>query len=149
MPTQEEVEEKQQEVQELREQLRQSRAVDNEATAERNREIQMRRLEDERRRLEGQLSLTGQQRAERNERKQSALDEAESSPTPTSGAANEPTYDELYERAQELDIEGRSDMNKDELAAAISKSRTAARPTQRPTTPTPSAPKGTTDDNKE
>lgn len=30
-----------------------------------------------------------------------------------------PSRDELYERAQELDIEGRSDMNKDELAAAV------------------------------
>lgn len=30
-----------------------------------------------------------------------------------------PTREELYERAQELDIEGRSDMNKDELAQAV------------------------------
>ncbi len=29
------------------------------------------------------------------------------------------TRDELYERAQELDIEGRSDMNKDELISAL------------------------------
>lgn len=29
------------------------------------------------------------------------------------------TKDELYERAQELDIEGRSDMDKDELIAAL------------------------------
>lgn len=29
------------------------------------------------------------------------------------------TRDELYDRAQELDIDGRSDMNKDELIAAL------------------------------
>ena len=29
------------------------------------------------------------------------------------------TKDELYDRAQELDIEGRSDMDKDELIAAL------------------------------
>ncbi|MBT8202344.1 MAG: Rho termination factor [Acidimicrobiia bacterium] len=29
------------------------------------------------------------------------------------------TTDELYDRAQELDIEGRSDMDKDELIAAL------------------------------
>ncbi|KIT16078.1 DUF7218 family protein [Jannaschia aquimarina] len=29
------------------------------------------------------------------------------------------TKDELYERAQELDVEGRSDMTKDELIAAL------------------------------
>ena len=29
------------------------------------------------------------------------------------------TRDELYERAKELDIEGRSDMTKDELIAAL------------------------------
>lgn len=33
--------------------------------------------------------------------------------------ADEPTKDELYEQAQELDVEGRSDMNKDELAEAV------------------------------
>lgn len=33
--------------------------------------------------------------------------------------AEEPTRDELYEQAKALDIEGRSDMNKDELAAAV------------------------------
>ncbi|MBT8250837.1 MAG: Rho termination factor N-terminal domain-containing protein [Acidimicrobiia bacterium] len=34
-------------------------------------------------------------------------------------AYEEWTKDELYERAQELDIEGRSDMTKDELIAAL------------------------------
>lgn len=29
------------------------------------------------------------------------------------------THDELYERAQELDVDGRSDMTKDELIAAL------------------------------
>jgi hypothetical protein len=33
--------------------------------------------------------------------------------------SKEPTRDELYARASELDIPGRSEMNKDELAAAI------------------------------
>lgn len=32
---------------------------------------------------------------------------------------DEPTYDELYERAQELDVDGRSSMDKDELQAAV------------------------------
>lgn len=34
-------------------------------------------------------------------------------------AAEGPTRDELYEKAQDLDIEGRSEMNKDELQAAL------------------------------
>lgn len=38
---------------------------------------------------------------------------------PNSAGGDEPTYDDLYERAQELDIDGRSDMNKEELAAAV------------------------------
>lgn len=39
---------------------------------------------------------------------------------PGAGAPyNEWTYDELYDRAQELDIEGRSTMNKDELITAL------------------------------
>ena len=33
------------------------------------------------------------------------------------------TRDELYERAQELEIEGRSDMNKDDLIKALRESR--------------------------
>lgn len=33
--------------------------------------------------------------------------------------ADEPTKEELYEQAKALDIEGRSDMSKDELAAAV------------------------------
>lgn len=36
-----------------------------------------------------------------------------------------PTKGELYERAQELDIEGRSDMDKDELEAAIAEAERA------------------------
>ena len=34
-------------------------------------------------------------------------------------AEDRPTKKDLYDRAQELDIEGRSDMTRDELAAAI------------------------------
>ncbi len=44
------------------------------------------------------------------------------SPSEKGGKASpyeEWTRDELYERAQELDIEGRSDMNKDELISAL------------------------------
>ena len=33
------------------------------------------------------------------------------------------TRDELYERAQELDVDGRSDMDKDELVDALRRSR--------------------------
>jgi hypothetical protein len=38
----------------------------------------------------------------------------------------ESTREDLYERAQELDIEGRSDMNKDELAKAVAKAERAS-----------------------
>ena len=37
---------------------------------------------------------------------------------------NEPTKEELYQQAQELDIDGRSQMNKDELAKAIADTKT-------------------------
>lgn len=53
------------------------------------------------------------------------------------------TKDELYERATELDIQGRSDMNKDELARAIAEEEdgTPATPTSGPVSPlTPPAP---------
>lgn len=40
------------------------------------------------------------------------------------------TKDELYERAQELDIDGRSDMNKDELAAAVAEAEIALEASQ-------------------
>lgn len=39
--------------------------------------------------------------------------------TSTEGATEEPTKDELYEEAKELDVEGRSSMNKDELQEAV------------------------------
>lgn len=53
-----------------------------------------------------------------------------------------PTKEELYERAQELDIQGRSDMDKEELAAAIAEEEDgtpegAVRST--PTAPPPAA----------
>ena len=38
---------------------------------------------------------------------------------PASTSEGEPTKEELLERARELDIEGRSSMNKEELQAAI------------------------------
>lgn len=38
-------------------------------------------------------------------------------------ASNEPTKDDLMEEAQELDIEGRSSMDKDELAKAVEDAR--------------------------
>lgn len=42
------------------------------------------------------------------------------SPAPASANGGEPTKAELYERAQQLGIEGRSKMSKAELARAIS-----------------------------
>lgn len=42
--------------------------------------------------------------------------------TETTGATEEePTKEELYEEAQELDVEGRSTMDKDELQEAVEK----------------------------
>lgn len=46
-------------------------------------------------------------------------------PTDASTLADESTRDDLYERAQELDIEGRSEMTKDELAAAVADAENA------------------------
>lgn len=37
---------------------------------------------------------------------------------------NQPTKKELYEEAQELDIDGRSQMNKNELRQAVAKAKT-------------------------
>ncbi len=51
------------------------------------------------------------------ETKQAASDVAEAAGR--AGPYEEWTKDELYERAQELDIEGRSEMNKEELIDAL------------------------------
>lgn len=45
--------------------------------------------------------------------------ESEETTVATEETSDGLTRDELYERAQELDISGRSNMTKDELAAAI------------------------------
>jgi hemerythrin superfamily protein len=42
-----------------------------------------------------------------------------------SGGSGEPTKDELYEEARELDVHGRSTMNKDELAKAVAHERSS------------------------
>ena len=54
--------------------------------------------------------------------------QANSDQKPSKKGGQAPAYeewskDELYDRAQELDIEGRSDMNKDELIKALRESR--------------------------
>jgi hypothetical protein len=49
----------------------------------------------------------------------SSTDSDEASARKTPHRLDERTKDELYERAQELDIEGRSKMTKDELVEAI------------------------------
>ncbi|RFC66281.1 Rho termination factor [Fulvimarina endophytica] len=58
--------------------------------------------------------------------KSAAISNAQANPDmhPSEAGGKAPPYeewtkDELYERAQELDIAGRSDMNKEELIAAL------------------------------
>lgn len=43
----------------------------------------------------------------------------EQAPSEAEVAVEESTYDELYEQAQELDVDGRSSMDKEELAEAV------------------------------
>lgn len=66
-------------------------------------------------------SKSGQQHVEWPDAVQKAMDEfkQEQSSSGSSDSNNEPTKEELYEQAQELDISGRSSMNKDQLQQAI------------------------------
>jgi len=48
--------------------------------------------------------------------------------TDPAALADEYTKDELYERASDLDIDGRSEMTKDELAEAVAEAESAAAP---------------------
>lgn len=51
-----------------------------------------------------------------------------------------PTKDELYERAQELDIEGRSEMTKDELQSALDAAEGSTDADAAPLAPSPLRP---------
>lgn len=68
-----------------------------------------------------QASKNGQQYVEWPDAVQKAMDEfkQEQSSSGSSNSDSEPTKEELYEQAQEMDISGRSSMNKDELKQAI------------------------------
>ena len=55
----------------------------------------------------------------RTKEQQSGSSSSSSSSSSGGGGLESRTKDELYDRAQELDIEGRSDMSKDELVKAI------------------------------
>jgi hypothetical protein len=47
---------------------------------------------------------------------------------------NRPSKEELYEKARELDVEGRSNMSMDELATAVERAGTSKEPPPRPAT---------------
>ncbi|MGP1387128.1 MAG: Rho termination factor N-terminal domain-containing protein [Thainema sp.] len=66
-------------------------------------------------------SKNGQQHVEWPDAVQKAMDEfkQEQSSSGSSDSDNEPTKEELYEQAQEMEISGRSSMKKDELKQAV------------------------------
>lgn len=57
--------------------------------------------------------------ADDNELSQPTTEEDTSTSSTSDNSNEEPTKEELYEEAQELDVEGRSSMNKDELQEAV------------------------------
>lgn len=69
-------------------------------------------------------SKNGQQHVEWPEAVQKAMDEFKQEQSGSDAATDEPTKEELYEQAQELEISGRSSMNKDELQQAIQSAQT-------------------------
>jgi uncharacterized protein YjbJ (UPF0337 family) len=83
-----------------------------EAAAEREFQKADAEVEDERARADAQ-----RQRAERKAAEVDALERR----TNPAAAADAATKEELYDRAQELDVPGRSDMSKDELAEEVSR----------------------------
>lgn len=70
-----------------------------------------------------QASQQGEQYVEWTPAIKRAMAEAGYSSNPEDTNANEPTKQELYEQAQELEIEGRSQMNKAELQAAVTQEK--------------------------
>lgn len=83
-----------------------------EAAAEREFQKADAEIEDEQARVDAQR--------ERADRKAAEVDSLERKTNPAA-AADSATKEELYDRAQELDVPGRSDMNKDELAEEVSR----------------------------
>lgn len=59
---------------------------------------------------------------------------AETSDALRTASGEEPTLEALRDEASELEVEGRSSMNKDELASAVAEARTASENAEWPAT---------------
>jgi uncharacterized protein YjbJ (UPF0337 family) len=82
-----------------------------------NRELYQQGAREERRGEAKEQSRRAQERAERKAAEVRSLEHA----TNPRALAEDHSKDELYDRAQQLGIEGRSEMTKEELAAEISR----------------------------
>jgi uncharacterized protein YjbJ (UPF0337 family) len=82
-----------------------------------NRRLYQQGAREERR---GEAKEQARQASERAERKAAEVRSLEHATNPRA-LAEDHTKDELYDRAQQLGIEGRSEMTKDQLAVAISR----------------------------
>jgi uncharacterized protein YjbJ (UPF0337 family) len=82
-----------------------------------NRRLYEQGAREERKGAAKEQAVRAQDRAERKAAEVRSLEHA----TNPRALAQDYTKDELYDRAQQLGIEGRSEMTKDELAAAITR----------------------------
>jgi uncharacterized protein YjbJ (UPF0337 family) len=82
-----------------------------------NRELQRKGAREERKGEARQEAAQAQERADRKADEVRSLEHS----TDSDALAEDMTRDELYARAQQLGIEGRSEMTKDELAAEVSR----------------------------
>jgi uncharacterized protein YjbJ (UPF0337 family) len=82
-----------------------------------NRELHRQGAREERKGQAREEARSAQERADRKADEVRSLEHS----TDPGALAEDRTKDELYARAQELGIEGRSEMTKDELAAAVSR----------------------------